>query len=438
VCEYCFSGRDCSHGEGSAGPSRCACSIAGTPKCPDCGCECASWDWGLGFVGPGTIRSFFGVGDDENPGFSNYPASKSQLVAAARSELEEAEASPTDVEWLSRTLPDGTYRDRGEVIAALTPVLSWAENDASSWVVPLPMQAVAVGTRLVVGKEQVAAFVARDGRVLDSFGPGEHPVTRESAPRAAAQSRPPAPGFPRSTISATPFFGSTRERRADVNRTAHLRSGESVQLRGSVTFSVASLADLLARIGTRSGAITADKAGATFVGIVGPALDQAFASHDLREFTGSSDLLDQAIRSAAAQSGLRVSAVAFEPIRPLSVMDQMAAMHEHQRQAMAQMPPEMQAMIQARMAQAMAQAQASRGSMAGGPPTGSVSRMTPPPGPAPAPAPPCPSCHAPNPPDVKFCQNCGQPLRATRACPRCGHDVAPGVKFCGNCGSPLG
>ncbi|MGA8535862.1 MAG: zinc ribbon domain-containing protein, partial [Thermoplasmata archaeon] len=49
----------------------------------------------------------------------------------------------------------------------------------------------------------------------------------------------------------------------------------------------------------------------------------------------------------------------------------------------------------------------------------------------------CPSCRAPNPPEGKFCRNCGQPLPQTRSCPNCGKEPEPGVKFCGSCGTRL-
>ena len=43
----------------------------------------------------------------------------------------------------------------------------------------------------------------------------------------------------------------------------------------------------------------------------------------------------------------------------------------------------------------------------------------------------------PNEPGVKFCGECGVPLRAPakRACPD-GHELAAGMRFCGECGKP--
>jgi membrane protease subunit (stomatin/prohibitin family) len=54
---------------------------------------------------------------------------------------------------------------------------------------------------------------------------------------------------------------------------------------------------------------------------------------------------------------------------------------------------------------------------------------------------PCPKCNTPNPAGAKFCQNCGantQPQQApAQVCPHCQAQVQSGVKFCNNCGQSL-
>ncbi len=53
---------------------------------------------------------------------------------------------------------------------------------------------------------------------------------------------------------------------------------------------------------------------------------------------------------------------------------------------------------------------------------------------------PCPKCNTPNAPGTKFCANCGAPQQpaaspiTTVACPNCQEQVASNAKFCGNCG----
>ena len=55
---------------------------------------------------------------------------------------------------------------------------------------------------------------------------------------------------------------------------------------------------------------------------------------------------------------------------------------------------------------------------------------------------PCPKCGTANPAGAKFCQNCGantqaQAAATTVACPNCQAQVQAGVKFCNNCGQSL-
>ena len=51
----------------------------------------------------------------------------------------------------------------------------------------------------------------------------------------------------------------------------------------------------------------------------------------------------------------------------------------------------------------------------------------------------CANCHAPNPPNAKFCSSCGTAVAPPKAthCTQCGTATAPGTKFCGNCGAAL-
>jgi membrane protease subunit (stomatin/prohibitin family) len=56
----------------------------------------------------------------------------------------------------------------------------------------------------------------------------------------------------------------------------------------------------------------------------------------------------------------------------------------------------------------------------------------------------CPSCHALNAENARFCSSCGQalspapaPAGATMACPKCGTQNSATAKFCTNCGQTL-
>ncbi len=49
---------------------------------------------------------------------------------------------------------------------------------------------------------------------------------------------------------------------------------------------------------------------------------------------------------------------------------------------------------------------------------------------------PCPKCNAMVPPGAKFCPSCGQSMQAG-TCPKCNAQLAPGAKFCPSCGEKL-
>src|SRR3954467_15931543 len=48
----------------------------------------------------------------------------------------------------------------------------------------------------------------------------------------------------------------------------------------------------------------------------------------------------------------------------------------------------------------------------------------------------CPSCGSANPPEAKFCHQCGTPL-GERRCRSCGAELPAGAKFCSECGTPV-
>jgi membrane protease subunit (stomatin/prohibitin family) len=49
----------------------------------------------------------------------------------------------------------------------------------------------------------------------------------------------------------------------------------------------------------------------------------------------------------------------------------------------------------------------------------------------------CPNCEAPLPANVKFCPECGAPVKQAKHCTQCGASLTPGVKFCPECGAKV-
>ena len=49
----------------------------------------------------------------------------------------------------------------------------------------------------------------------------------------------------------------------------------------------------------------------------------------------------------------------------------------------------------------------------------------------------CPNCGAQVAQGLKFCGECGSPMKKSSVCPNCGFENEPGMKFCGECGTKL-
>lgn len=50
----------------------------------------------------------------------------------------------------------------------------------------------------------------------------------------------------------------------------------------------------------------------------------------------------------------------------------------------------------------------------------------------------CPKCHAPLPPQAKFCPACGEKVASPGHCPACGARLPAGARYCPECGHRLG
>ena len=48
----------------------------------------------------------------------------------------------------------------------------------------------------------------------------------------------------------------------------------------------------------------------------------------------------------------------------------------------------------------------------------------------------CKNCGYDNPPDNRFCGNCGAQLPSEELCSSCGAPLSPDAAFCGKCGTP--
>ncbi len=432
MCDYCAGDSSCANPTCATGGSTCACSLGGNARCPVCGDPCLDWYFGLGVVdGPDSVNDFLGGATSESGGFGGYPATKAQLVAAARQEMSDREEPRyEDVDWLAGHLPDGTYHDAGEVMSALTPTIAAPPLEGTEWIHDARVSAVAVGTQLIVPPDQVALLLGRGGDPLDVFGPGKHRLSRESAPRAAAASRAPAPGFSRSVLAVSIVFYSTRDQEGTVDFVGRSSSGMPLRLRASARYFVAD-AGKFSQSSVGRNRRTSPPTDGFLTKLLGPSLAPVVRDHDLESLAQNPGLVESVLRAGLDAAGLGVRVLKVEA--PASPFDPSAVSMGANAGPFAHLPPEVRAVVQARMEEAMRHHGA-----AGAPtPPASVGPQAPKAGSSPA-GPPglrsCGACGAPNPSTGKFCRNCGKALAGPRTCPACGKEVPPPVKFCGECG----
>lgn len=429
MCDSCASDPACTNSSCSAPGAACACSLSGPKRCATCGHECLPWYFGLDLPqAPASVNNFLGGAGTESPGYDRYPATKAQLLAAARQEISETdEANLADVAWLDQRLPDGTFRDAGEVFTALWEPPAPPTLDGPNWVFRAPVHSIPLGAQIRVPPEETALLIGTGNAPLDAFPPGEYRISRDAAPLAAARSRPPAPGFTQSVLRSSLMFLSTRDQEGTwsfAHRTPDGRPGFfTVRARYALT---------------DPKKFVSSKAGVNFEAplppekllslLVSPALKDPRGT-DPSSSSSEPGVVESTVRSVLDASGFTVRNVSVERSsvpRPGGTFPAGGA------DPLAGLPPEARAAVQARMEEAMRRRPAGAGPVdasirpgPGAPPTGAAGPLV------------CPSCRAPNPSSGKFCHNCGSPLVTRRTCLSCGRDAGPDVTFCGNCGARL-
>ncbi len=383
--------------------------------------------------GPSLVNDFLGGDGSESGGFGRFPATKAELRAALREIVEEQDETTlmADADWFDAHLPEGTYRDAGEVMVALAPSISGLPMPAGSWVRDTPVRALPAGIALHVPPGQVAVLRSGRGVAFDVFPPGQHRLTRDSAPEAARGSRPPAPSFPRSVLDASPVFLDTGDRTAQVIVAARSSAGFPVGVRATVVFYVADGRRFVASRANRS--LVPPAPDDKFLSaLLEPSLAPLFRDRGAEAVAGDRPRVEAAIRSGLEGVGLGVRSLRIDHVG--SMLDAPATGPSFGG-ALANMPPEVRAQFEARMAEAMRRRAATPsppGPPPRGPPPGSGTS-----GPSGAGGLACRACGRANLPGTKFCGNCGQPLASRRSCPACGKEIGPDVKFCGSCGQRL-
>ncbi|MGI8642869.1 MAG: SPFH domain-containing protein [Thermomicrobiales bacterium] len=318
-----------------------------------------------------------------------------------------------------------------------------------------------LGSQLVVRESQRAIFV-RDGKALDTFGPGRHTISTNNIPLLTGLIGLPFGGD--SPFTAEVYFVSMREFTDMKWGTAQpllYRDSElsMVRIRAFGTYSIR-VADPSLFVGQVVGAQSAYTTGAIdnflktiIIGEFNDVLGEVSTSIlDIQGMTREiADTVRTALGDDFARLGLEMSTFQISAITPPDEVQKLI----DERSGMSAIG-DMSAYTRFKTARAIGDAAQNPGGSGDVAATGiglgaglgmgqaMAEAMRTSNQPAAAPAAPataataCPNCRATIPAGSKFCPNCGQSLQPrTQACPKCGTENAPGAKFCTNCGTSL-
>lgn len=318
-----------------------------------------------------------------------------------------------------------------------------------------------IGSQLIVREGQAAVFF-RDGKALDTFGPGRHTITTANIPLLVNLIRGVFSGS--TPFTAEAYFVSTRDMldqkwgtpepitlRDQVLRMVRLRA------HGTYNMAVSDPQLFVAQIVGARGYYTTKEITNYLRSIIINRLTDLLGENmksilDLPAlFEEISAAARARLRDDFAALGLALKQLYIQSISPTEetskAIDEAASMGA---------VGDMDAYMKFKTARAVGDAATQPGGIAGGaaqmglgvgaglaaaramadamapqPPTAA------PQAPAAAATVSCPKCQFQNPAAARFCSNCGTQIAGKLKCPQCGTENALGSKFCNNCGTKL-
>jgi len=311
-----------------------------------------------------------------------------------------------------------------------------------------------LGSQLIVRESQTAVFF-RDGKALDTFGPGRHTISTANIPLLTRLIGLPFSG--ETPFKAEVYFVNMREfvdQKWGTPEAIALRDKDlgMVRLRAFGTYSM-QIADpqlFVNKIVGTQGLYETGQIQNFLRGIIVARLT------DLLGESGKSlfdlpRLYDEiaAGTKAKAQDDFAALGIALKTLYLGSISPtEETAKAIDERAAMGAIG-DMRAYMQFKAAQAMTEAAKAPGGTAGagvglgagvgmGAAMAQMMTQAMQPGQQPAATITCPNCGAQIPAGSKFCNQCGAKIGGGVTCPQCGAQVPPGSKFCPNCGAKLG
>mgnify|MGYP000150218750 CR=1 FL=1 len=296
------------------------------------------------------------------------------------------------------------------------------------------------GSQVIVKENQWAVFF-RDGKAYDVLGPGRHTITSANIPLLTAALR--ALRIIGDIFSCEVIFVSNSQFRANFGGQAYSAPSGPIGYQaelgfyGYVIYKVEDPKLFVVEFFGNREASTSKDVENYIRGFINERIIDEFGHYDIfnivKNLDETTDKVALVVRDEVARVGLKVIDCVFEGIkipeearRFATGIGQQAMVMQYMKETAAELPPG-----------AGGAAGAGVGAGIGFAIGSQIAQMM-----KPASTPQriiiCPKCGAQNPAEMKFCGNCGAPLRPTeKTCPKCGAKNPPGMKFCGNCGAKL-
>jgi membrane protease subunit (stomatin/prohibitin family) len=326
---------------------------------------------------------------------------------------------------------------------------------------------IKVGAQLIVQENQSAVFF-RDGKALDTFGPGRHTLTTLNVPLLTRLLSIPFGGESPFTASVVFVARHTfQDMKWGTKEPIPFRDSELYMVRlrafGKYSFRVADPQLFVASIVGTRGLVSTQSLGEYLRDIVVSRLNDLLGENlkTVFDLPAYYDELAAGVKARVAEDfgkqGLELVDMLISAITPPEEVQKKI----DERASMSALG-DMDKYMRYKAAEAMPDAAKQPGGAAGtgmglgmgfgygqmmanaigGGGQGQQQQQGGQQGGAAAQTVPCPKCGTPNQAGVKFCQNCGanvqaQPQAATVQCPHCQAQVQAGAKFCNNCGQSM-
>jgi membrane protease subunit (stomatin/prohibitin family) len=310
-----------------------------------------------------------------------------------------------------------------------------------------------LGSQVIVRESQAAVFF-RDGKSLDTFGPGRHTISTANIPLLTRLIGIPFSG--ETPFKAEVYFVNLREfleQKWGTPEAITLRDAElgMVRLRAFGTYSMQindSQLFVNKIVGTQ-GLYQTSQIQGFLRGIIVAKLTDLLGEVQ-KSILDLPSMYDEigAGAKAKVQDDFNALGIALKTLYVTSISPTEETAKAIDERASMGAIGNMQAYLQFKTARAMTEAAAAPGGVAGagvglgagvgmGAAMAQMMAQSMQPGAQAAATMVCPSCSAQIPAGSKFCPQCGAKIGGEMICPNCKADVPEGSKFCPNCGTKI-